>query len=104
MRNKFNFKVCKNIDQLYENLRRLPKIVSETKTQLARDEIKRINRSIRNEAERYDINDRKIVKRFEDGIDMGQLENIFFYLVLDNAKTLFKIERQKKIIEKLSIC
>ena len=44
------------------------------------------------------------MKRYEDGIDMGQLENIFFYLVLDNAKTLFKIERQKKVIEKLAIC
>ena len=104
MRNKFNFKVCKNIDQLYEDLRRLPKIVAETKTQLAREEIRRRNRSIRNEEDRHDIHDKKVVKRVEDGIDMGQLENIFFYLVLDNAKTLFKIERQKKVIEKLAIC
>ena len=58
----------------------------------------------RNEEERHDINDKKLVKRIEDGINMGQLENIFFYLVLDNAKTLFKIERQKKVIEKLAIC
>ena len=104
MRNKFNFKVCKNIDQLYENLRKLPKIVSETKTQLARDEIKKINRSIRFDKDKWDINDKKVVKKYEDGIDMGQLENIFFYLVLDNAKSLFKIERQKKVLEKLSIC
>lgn len=36
--------------------------------------------------------------------DLGTLENIFFYLVLDNVKALFKIERQKKVIEKLAIC
>jgi hypothetical protein len=27
----------------------------------------------------------------------------FFYIVLDNVKSLLKIERQKKIVEKLSI-
>ena len=31
-------------------------------------------------------------------------DNFFFYLVLDNVKALFKIERQKKVIEKLAIC
>lgn len=36
--------------------------------------------------------------------NLGALENIFFYLVLDNVKALFKIERQKKVIEKLAIC
>ena len=37
---------------------------------------------------------------------MGPLDpkNFFFYLVLDNVKALFKIERQKKVIEKLAIC
>lgn len=29
--------------------------------------------------------------------------NLFFYVVLDNVKGLLKIERQKKILEKLSI-
>lgn len=29
--------------------------------------------------------------------------NLFFYVVLDNVKSLLKIERSKKIIEKLSI-
>ena len=37
-------------------------------------------------------------------VDLGSLENIFFYLVLDNVKALFKIERQKKVMEKLAIC
>ena len=37
-------------------------------------------------------------------INLGQLENIFFYLVLDNVKALFKLERQKKVMEKLAIC
>lgn len=35
---------------------------------------------------------------------LGQLENFFFYLVLDNVKALFKIERSKKTLEKLAIC
>jgi hypothetical protein len=34
---------------------------------------------------------------------MGPFEHFFFYLVLDNVKSLFKIERQKKILEKLAI-
>lgn len=29
--------------------------------------------------------------------------NFFFYVVLDNVKGIMKIERQKKILEKLSI-
>lgn len=29
--------------------------------------------------------------------------NLHFYIVLDNIKSLLKIERQKKVIEKLSI-
>ena len=37
-------------------------------------------------------------------ISLGALDSIFFYLVLDNVKSLFKIERQKKVIEKLAIC
>ena len=37
---------------------------------------------------------------------MGPLlpKNFFFYIILDNVKALFKIERQKKVIEKLAIC
>ena len=37
---------------------------------------------------------------------MGPLDSdkFFFYLILDNVKALFKIERQKKVIEKLAIC
>ena len=37
-------------------------------------------------------------------VKLGSLEKPFFYIVLDNCKQLFKIERQKKILEKLSIC
>lgn len=36
-------------------------------------------------------------------INLGALDNIYFYLILDNVKAILKIERQKKIIEKLSI-
>ena len=34
----------------------------------------------------------------EENINLGPLENFFFYLILDNVKSLFKIERQKKIL------
>jgi hypothetical protein len=34
---------------------------------------------------------------------LGPLTNFYFYLILDNVKTLFKIEREKKVIEKLAI-
>jgi len=34
---------------------------------------------------------------------LGPLRNFYFYLILDNVKTLFKIEREKKVIEKLAI-
>ena len=29
----------------------------------------------------------------EENINLGPLENFFFYLILDNVKSLFKIER-----------
>ena len=32
-----------------------------------------------------------------------ELLNFHFYVVFDNVKSLLKIERQKKVIEKLSI-
>ena len=43
---------------------------------------------------------------YDGGFSLGPLDpdKFFFYLVLDNVKSLFKIERQKKVIEKLSIC
>jgi len=34
---------------------------------------------------------------------LGPFNDFFFYLVLDNVKTLFKIEKDKKVIEKLAI-
>ena len=37
-------------------------------------------------------------------VSFGAFDNLFFYLVLDNVKALFKIERHKKVIEKLMIC
>ena len=36
-------------------------------------------------------------------VSLGPLDHFFFHLVLDNVKSLFKIERQKKILEKLAI-
>ena len=40
----------------------------------------------------------------ENPAALGPLENFFFSLVLDNVKALFKIERSKKVLEKLAIC
>ena len=37
-------------------------------------------------------------------MSLGALDRPFFYLVLDNVKALFKIEKHKKVIEKLAIC
>ncbi len=36
-------------------------------------------------------------------MSLGPLNDFFFYLVLDNVKTLLKIEKEKKVIEKLAI-
>ena len=38
------------------------------------------------------------------GISFGALDNVFFYIILDNVKALFKIEKNKKVMEKLAIC
>lgn len=40
---------------------------------------------------------------YDTTVNLGPFEHFFFYLVLDNVKSLFKIERQKKILEKLAI-
>lgn len=93
----FGFKICKTVDQLYENLRTLAPTVSRVKRLVAQAQIKserRVNSG---------VDDREVAER-ESEISLGSLENIFFYLVLDNVKALFKIERQKKLIEKLAIC
>jgi hypothetical protein len=34
---------------------------------------------------------------------LGTFDHFFFYLVLDNVKSLFKVERQKRVLEKLAI-
>ena len=45
-----------------------------------------------------------LMEEYMSRIDFGALEKPFFYLILDNVKALFKIERHKKVIEKLAIC
>ena len=46
---------------------------------------------------------KKEFKKFGMHVPLGPFEQFFFYVVLDNVKALFKIERQKKILEKLAI-
>lgn len=95
LRKRFSFRLCKNIDQLYENLRTLNSNVQRTKRQVAVSQLKKLDK---------DSEDDALVAEQMDKIHFGSLENIFFYLILDNVKALFKIERQKKVIEKLAIC
>jgi len=85
---------------LYENLRTLNLIAKKVKRQIALAQIKSANKGITN------VEDDLIDLHLQSNprIHLGSLENIFFYLVLDNVKALFKLERQKKLIEKLSIC
>lgn len=40
---------------------------------------------------------------YSEHFDLGPFEHFFFYLILDNVKTLLKVERQKKVLEKLAI-
>lgn len=51
-----------------------------------------------------DPNDEALLQNRISGINFGALNSIFFYLILDNVKALFKIEKTKKVMEKLAIC
>ena len=42
---------------------------------------------------KLDHTDEDLMAEYISKIDLGPLENIFFYLVLDNVKALFKLER-----------
>ena len=51
-----------------------------------------------------DPNDEALLQHRISEISFGALDSIFFYLILDNVKALFKIEKTKKVMEKLAIC
>ena len=52
----------------------------------------------------FDMGTEGVMEEYLSRIDFGALERPYFYLILDNVKALFKIERYKKVIEKLAIC
>jgi len=67
------FKVCKNLSSLLDTLQLLQETL------------------------------RKIKDEHISECPQLKLLNLHFYIVLDNVKSLLKIERQKKVIEKLAI-
>jgi hypothetical protein len=90
-----NFKICKNIDQLHDNLRGLQSQVEKSKRQIAISNIKKSG---------GDTGDSSLVEQKMRDVKFGALDNFFFYIILDNVKALFKIEKAKKVMEKLAIC
>jgi hypothetical protein len=87
---KLNIKSCRNLDSLLDALNKFTESIAEfkTKEKLSRDDINKKSRS---------------GDSYYPEVSLGPLDHFFFHLVLDNVKSLFKIERQKKILEKLAI-
>ena len=87
---KLNIKSCRNLDNLLDALNKFTENIAELKTKekLLRDESNKKSKS---------------GDRYNPEVSLGPLDHFFFHLVLDNVKSLFKIERQKKILEKLAI-
>ena len=95
VKNFRNFKICKNIDQLQDQLKCLQSQVDKSKRQIAKSQMRQDDE---------DPNDESLLQSRISEISFGALDSIFFYLILDNVKALFKIEKTKKVMEKLAIC
>ena len=106
---RFGFKNCTSIDQLYEALKAFPLWTRRFINKKCHDWEVRYRESAKRAGE--EVDEAAMNREFDEieasgGFSLGPLDpdNFFFYLVLDNVKSLFKIERQKKVIEKLAIC
>jgi hypothetical protein len=97
---KLNITPSRNLDCLLTSLNNFSQDIRSFKEKEIEARIKN-NEKVQAQPERKKAG--RQLLQYDLQVHLGPFEHFFFYLVLDNVKSLFKIERQKKILEKLAI-